>query len=90
MSASFERLCRMRFGKSARRIVRTRTRRPRRTRCQTKKTVAISNAAASDVSEKCEPIENSRLPVCRKMNAMPGQKSNAVSCRNRSQCLIEE
>ncbi len=68
----------MRRGNSARRIVRNRTRRPRLCRCQTKYSTETISAAASDVSEKCEPSENSSLFNWPKKNAMPAEKSNAA------------
>ena len=69
----------MRRGNSARAIVRQRRRRPRLMRCQTKNSAATTSAAASDVSEKCEPSENSSLPSWPKKNAMPAEKSNGNS-----------
>jgi len=44
-----------------------------------KKAVAIASAAASEVSEKCEPRENSSLLSWPKKNAMPAEKSNGHS-----------
>ncbi len=69
----------MRRGNSARAIVRQRMRRPRLWRCQAKNNAEMTSAAISEVSEKCEPSENSNLPSWPKKNAMPDEKSNGCS-----------
>jgi hypothetical protein len=56
-----------------------RMRRPRLMRCPAKNSAEITSAAASDVSEKCEPSENNSLPSWPKKKAMPADKSNGNS-----------
>ena len=70
---------RMRRGNSARQMVRQRTRRPRLRRCQTNQAAAMTSAAASEVSEKCEPSENNSFSNWPKKNEMPAQRFKAGS-----------
>src|ERR1700687_1589766 len=74
MSAWFERCARMRRGNIARAMVRQRMRRPRLWRCQMKNSAEITSAAPSEVSESCEPTENSRMLRWPQKNRIPDER----------------